>query len=189
VKEVESVLAAVEGARRDALGRLDRASLSISESKVQLVFHATTQEFMAATGQPPWAAGATRGSVVELQPLPVLKKRGILGTTLRHEYAHYLIDRLSNGKAERWLAEGLASYFAGEAALLSGYESAERLSPDEIERRLSSAKTSRDTRSLYAASLRAVEDLIKSTGESAVWRRVALQSDKPRLIGQAAHIS
>ena len=175
VKDLESVLADSEAVRQDVLGRLDRASLSVGgDTKVQLVFHGTTQEFMAATGQPWWAAAATRGTSIELQPLALLKRRGILLTTVRHEYAHYVIDRLSNGKAPRWLAEGLAAYIAGESPMLVAYKSPHPLSPSEIERRLDQASTQREMRSLYADCLEAVESLIKSGGESAVWRRVAL---------------
>ena len=173
VKDLESVLANSEAVRHELLGRLDRASLSVGDTKVQLIFHSTTQEFMAATSQPWWAAAATRGTSIELQPLALLKRRGILLTTVRHEYAHYVIDRLSNGKAPRWLAEGLAAYIAGESAMLVAYKSPHPLSPSEIERRLDQASTQREMRSLYADCLEAVESLIKSGGEAGVWRRVA----------------
>jgi stage II sporulation protein D len=173
--DVQSVLASAEAARHDLLGRLNRASLSLGgESKVQLIFNATTQEFVAATGQPWWAAAATRGTEIELQPLATLKKRGILGTTIRHEYAHYVIDRLSGGKAPRWLAEGLAAYFAGEGSMLARYQSEARLSTDELDQRLNHASSQEEMRSLYAASLRAVVGLIKADGEPATWRRAAL---------------
>jgi SpoIID/LytB domain protein len=175
-KDVEAVLASCEGARLDVLRRLDGASLSLGgDAKVQLIFHGTTQEFMAATGQPWWAAAATRGASIELQPLAVLKKRGILLTTIRHEYAHYVIDRLSNGKTPRWLAEGLAAYFAGEEAMLASYKSRQALSAEEIERRFGQASTPREMRSLYAACLAVVENLIEAGGEPAIWRRVALE--------------
>jgi hypothetical protein len=173
-KDLESVLADSEAVRQDLLGRLDRASLSVGgDAKVRLVFHGTTQEFMGATGQPWWAAAATRGTSIELQPLALLKRRGILLTTVRHEYAHYVIDRLSNGKAPRWLAEGLAAYIAGESAMLVAYKSPHPLSPTEIERRLSQPSSQREMRSLYADCLDAVENLIKNGGETGVWRRVA----------------
>jgi len=175
LKDLESVLANSEAVRQDLLGRLDRASLSVGgDAKVRLVFHGTTQEFMAATGQPWWAAAATQGTSIELQPLALLKRRGILLTTVRHEYAHYVIDRLSNGKAPRWLAEGLAVYVAGEAAMLASYKSLHPLSAGEIERRLDQARTQREMLSLYADCLEAVENLIKNSGEPAVWRRVAI---------------
>jgi len=174
-RDIESALAQIESARSDMLERLDRASLSLtSEGKVQLIFHGSTQEFMAATGQPFWAAAATRGAVIELQPITLLKRRRILTTTIRHEYAHYVIDRLSGGKSPRWLAEGLAAHFAGEAAMLASYKSPQAMSADQIEQRLSKATAPREARSLYAASLEAVAHLIKTNGEPAVWKRVAL---------------
>src|SRR5262249_53354637 len=174
-RDIESALAQIESARSDMLERLDRASLSLpSEGKVQLIFHGSTQEFMAATGQPFWAAAATRGAVIELQPMTLLKRRRILTTTIRHEYAHYVIDRLSARKSPRWLAEGLAAHFAGESAMLASYKSPQAMSADQIEQRLSQASSPREMRSLYAASLEAVEHLIKTNGEPAVWRQAAL---------------
>jgi SpoIID/LytB domain protein len=174
LKDLESVLADAEAVRHDLLGRLSRASLSVGpDAKVRFVFHGTTQEFMAATGQPWWAAAATRGTSIELQPLALLKRRGILFTTVRHEYAHYVIERLSNGKPPRWLAEGLAAYVAGEAAILAPYKSPHPLSAAEIERRLSQESTQQEMRSLYADCLEAVENIIRTEGETAVWRLVA----------------
>jgi len=66
---------------------------------------------------PSWAAAATRKNKIELQPLPLLKQRRILETTLRHELAHAFIDALGNGQTPRWLAEGMALYLAGEGKL------------------------------------------------------------------------
>jgi len=43
------------------------------------------------------------------KPMAILKSRGVLDTTLRHELVHTLIDKLSHGRAPRWLAEGMAS--------------------------------------------------------------------------------
>jgi len=173
MKDIEAMLATAEAARGDLLERLNRASVSVIESKLLFVVNGTTQDFMAATGQPWWAAAATRGTTIELQPLATLKRKGILGTTIRHEYAHYVIDRLSGGKAPRWLAEGLAAHFAGEAAMLANYQSHKTLTTDEIEQRLGHAASPAEMRSLYAASLRAVEEFIRANGESAVWILVA----------------
>src|SRR6266508_6026330 len=42
-------------------------------------------EFVGRTGQPWWAAAASRDHRLELQPLRLLTQRAILATTVRHE--------------------------------------------------------------------------------------------------------
>jgi hypothetical protein len=58
--------------------------------------------------------------------------------------------------------------------MLARYESESRLSADELDQQLNHASSQEEMRSLYAASLRAVIDLIKADGEPATWRRAAL---------------
>ena len=86
---------------------------------LEVVIHETTPGFIEATGQPGWAAAASRGSRMELQPLALLRRRGVFETTLRHEYAHFVIELLGRGRTPRWLAEGLAAHVAGEGAMLA----------------------------------------------------------------------
>jgi stage II sporulation protein D len=173
--EIEKALAVLEAARTDMLARLSTAYIHLPESSgVEVVFHATTQAFVASTGEPGWAAGVTLGHRIELQPLALLRRRGIVATTLRHEYTHYVIELLSRGKAPHWLAEGLAAYFAGEGRMLGPFEPRVALSPDEIERRLAvRSPSSQDMRRLYAAAYQTVISLIHKNGEPAVWARVA----------------
>jgi stage II sporulation protein D len=176
--EIEKVLATLEAAQADMASRLSTASVHGPESgAVDVVFHASTQDFVASTGEPWWAAGVTHGLTIELQPLAVLRRRGIVTTTLRHEYTHYVIEALSQGRASRWLAEGLAAFFAGEGRMLSPYTPRQPLAPDEIERRLASrAASPQEMRGLYAAAYQAVLTIVQKQGESALWTRVAHQS-------------
>src|SRR5262249_23223244 len=112
---IENALRALENARADLLRRLGAASLRLAEQGLfEVVVHATTADFIAATGQSGWTAGATRGRRIELQPLDLLRRRGLLNTTLRHEMTHAVIEVLGDGRAPRWMAEGLAIYVAGE---------------------------------------------------------------------------
>ena len=103
----------------------------------------------------------------------VLQRRRVLVTTLRHEMAHVVIDSVSHGRAPRWLAEGMALYFAGEGPLIARYTPGAKMTTDEIERKLSVTTTASEMRSAYAAAFREVSDLIRREGESRIWRRAA----------------
>ena len=174
--EVEAALRTLEAARLDMFARVGPASLSLPANAVDVVVHETTQDFTAATGQPWWAAGVTHGRRIELQPLSVLRRRGILTSTLRHEYAHSVIEANGGSGVHRWLAEGLAISFAGEGRMLLRFTSKPRLPLDELERRLAHPGSAIEMRSLYAAAYYEVRELIRKEGEPGVWRRVAARA-------------
>ncbi len=175
-REIEGVLRALEAARTSVARRVASVSRDAANvSAIEVVIHQTTSDFVAATGQPPWAGAATRGRRIELQPLRVLRRRGVLDSTLRHEYAHVVIDALGKGRAPRWLAEGLAAHVAGEGAMLTRGGTKRKLTIDEIEEALmKNPPTAREMRALYAAAYREVQVLIRAEGEANVWRRVAI---------------
>lgn len=85
---------------------------------IEIRLSATTYEFCQRTGQPWWQASISRQRVIYLQPLRLLRERGILETTLRHELMHQLVEDLSKGHAPIWLNEALAIYNSGEITLL-----------------------------------------------------------------------
>ena len=170
--EIEAAFRTFQTARLDMLARAGPASLKLPDSELEIVVHETTQDFTAATGQPWWVAGVTRGRRIELQPLGVLRRRGILTSTLRHEYAHAVIEANRGSSVPRWLAEGLAISFAGEGRMLLRYRSRTPLSLDELEQRLARPASSAEMRALYAAAYDAVRALIRKEGEANVWRRV-----------------
>jgi stage II sporulation protein D len=173
-RAVESALRTLEAARADLAQRLDAASLAIPAlPTLDINVHETTADFVAATGQPAWVAAVTRDARVETQPLATLERRGVLSQTLRHELVHPVIDKLSRGRAPVWLAEGLAAHFAGEGALLARHAPREKISTDELERKLAQRTDASEMRALYAAAYAEVRALVRSEGESQVWRRVA----------------
>ncbi|HEX8127690.1 MAG TPA: SpoIID/LytB domain-containing protein [Pyrinomonadaceae bacterium] len=176
-REVEAALAALEAARSDVRSRLSAASIAYPALGILEVFvHETTGNFTGATGKPAWVAATTRGRRIELQPLATLRKRGVLAPTLRHEYAHALINALSRSRAPLWLSEGLAAHVAGEGRALTRHTSKEKMSLEELERRLAAPATAAEMRALYAAAFREVSARIRTEGEANVWRRVAQSS-------------
>src|SRR5262249_43798717 len=118
--DASSVLGILETAYADYLHRASSASITLIDIPLlEIRLNESTGDFTARTGQPWWAAAATKGNRIELQPIAVLKRRGVLTTTLRHELAHVVIDAVSGDHAPRWLAEGFAIHLAGEGSMIS----------------------------------------------------------------------
>lgn len=173
-RDVEDVLRMLAAARTDVAQRLAAASLQLPALPVlEIVAHETTGDFVGATAQPAYAAAAMRGHSIHLQPLAILRRRGVLATTLRHEYAHAVIAALSHERAPRWLAEGLAAYTAGEGALLTKAQPPQNISIAQLEQKLAQPGNAQELRALYAAAYRAVSALVQQEGEARVWQRVA----------------
>jgi hypothetical protein len=149
------------------------ASLDASAlGRIEVVLHETTGDFVGATGQPPWVAAVTQGRRIELQPIAVLRRRGVLATTIKHELVHVACEALARGRrGPLWLVEGLAAYVAGEGPLLARHAPKAKLSVAEIERRLGGGASAEETRALYAAAYAEVAALIRREGEAIVWRR------------------
>jgi hypothetical protein len=141
--------------------------------RVAIRFNESTGDFTSRTGQPWWAAAATRGDLIELQPVGVLKQRGVLFTTLRHELAHIMIDSVSNKRAPRWLAEGFALYLAAEGRAISRYAMRGRLAEDELEQRLQRPRTQAEMRALYAEAYLMVAEMIRRQGKPSVWNELS----------------
>lgn len=169
-REVEEVLRILEIAQNDLAKRLSAASINLTQMLMTEVrLYDSTGDFVITTEQPAWVAGATRGNTIHLQPLPVLRKRGILKTTLRHELTHATLERLSHHRAPRWLSEGLAIHFAGESRFYPMRQ--EKIAMHELEQKLIAPASPAEMRVLYAAAYREVQALIRAGGEPNVWQK------------------
>jgi stage II sporulation protein D len=171
--EAEDLLDLLQSARRSLIDRVATAGMGLQFPTLEIFVNDTTGNFVGRTGQPPWAAAATRDKRIELQPLQLLKRKRILETTLRHELAHAAIDVLGNGRAPRWLAEGLAIYLAGEGKFVERYAPRVPMKTEEIEQKLAGARSSQEMRVAYAEAYLEVKRMVQNEGEARVWRRVA----------------
>jgi stage II sporulation protein D len=170
---VNQILNTLELTRNDYLSRASSAATAVNIPRVEIRFNESTGDFTSRTGQPWWAAAATQGKRIEMQPVGILKQRGVLFTTLRHELAHIVIDSISNKRAPRWLEEGFALYLAGEGQTISRYAMRTRLAEDEVEQRLQHPRTQVEMRALYAEAYLIVAEMIRRQGESSVWTRLS----------------
>ncbi|HYX31414.1 MAG TPA: SpoIID/LytB domain-containing protein [Pyrinomonadaceae bacterium] len=170
-RDADQVLNTLESARGDYLRRA--SSVAVEIPSLEIRFNESTGDFSSRTGQPWWAAAATKGNRIELQPLPLLKRRGVLWTTLRHELAHVVIDAVSHNRAPRWLEEGFAIYLAGEGQSFARYATKTKLPPEEIEKRLERPSSQAEMRSLYSLAYHQIDYLVETHGEPSVWKQLA----------------
>jgi stage II sporulation protein D len=169
--EVEALVRTLEAAYADVSGRMARAGVGARVGLTEVVVYETTGEFVGATGRPAWVAAVTEGRRISFQPLAVLRRRGLLTTTPRHEFVHAALAAAGAGRAPLWLVEGLAAHVAGEGRSLSSSAPRARLSIEEVERGLAGDPSRQEMRALYAAAYAEVSALVRREGESAVWRR------------------
>ena len=80
-------------------------------AQVKLVAAGSASAFAALTGEPANIAASTRGATIYTQRLTALAVAGRLPITIRHEAFH----TAQPPGIPRWLAEGLARTFSGEA--------------------------------------------------------------------------
>ncbi len=97
--------------------------------QVRLRVYPTVTAFRDATGEPGSVAASTiaGSAVVRLQPAALLRGRGVLESTLLHEFLHVTLETRTRPGTPDWLREGLAASLAGQsvsprmAALLARY--------------------------------------------------------------------
>ncbi len=93
------------------LGEVRTALGAPADVNLLLRFHPTVESYERASGARWFTTATTSGTTVDLLPLQVLRQRGLLESTLRHEFAHVL-TRDTLGAAPRWMHEGLAEWAA-----------------------------------------------------------------------------
>lgn len=158
-QDAQTVTAAAESALRFAM---EKTGWRLS-GRPQIKVFPSIDVYRDATGEPGWVAASTRGLMIRLQPVHTLQQRGVLESTLRHEFLHMVIDSRARPDTPLWLSEGLVIY-------LSDPEQVRSVAADvtAIERRLRSATTETEMRSAYRDAAAAVAEVVKRNGLAGV---------------------
>lgn len=144
--------AAIAEFARRSLSAIAAATGRVAPSGITIVFHPSPESFRRETEESWWISGRTRGTRIDLLPIPVLRSNGTLETTLKHELAHLLTGPVLDGRAA-WVKEGVAMHFAGEPPPSSLTSDSRRVRcPDDDQlRRPLSASTARTAYAMAAA--------------------------------------
>ena len=116
-----------------------------------------------STGEPGWVAASTRGMMIRLQPVRTLQDRGVLESTLRHEFLHMVIESQARSDTPLWLSEGLVIYLSDPEHVHPA-----KVDTAQLDRRLKSARTEAEMRAAYRDSAAAVADAVQRVGLAAV---------------------
>ncbi|HXV13067.1 MAG TPA: hypothetical protein VEC56_02570 [Candidatus Krumholzibacteria bacterium] len=133
--------------------------------------------YTSSTGREWWHYSRIVGDTISIQPPINLHTRGILTVVGPREYYEWAIGKISKGHAPRWIEEGLASYLAGEAAVLEELrvdtgDKPIAMSTKDMESALEKENDRQETRRAYYNAYRTVEQIVKAHGEEAMGRFV-----------------
>jgi stage II sporulation protein D len=151
-QDAQTVTPIAERALRLAV---DKTGWKLS-GRPQIMVFPSIDVYRDATGEPGWVAASTRGTTIRLQPVRTLQARGVLESTLKHEFLHMVIEAHSRPDTPLWFSEGLVIYLADP----------DRLRPMqvdvvELEKRLRSAHSESEMRSAYHEASGAIAMAVK----------------------------
>jgi stage II sporulation protein D (peptidoglycan lytic transglycosylase) len=133
--------------------------------RVQLKIFATMDAYRDQTGQPGWVAASTRGRVIRLQPLATLKSKGVLESTLRHEFLHLLVEEKARAGTPVWFREGLVLYLSNTSVRESTDDS---MTLERMETILEKSQKRDEVEKAYAAARARVASLVREHGKDKV---------------------
>jgi stage II sporulation protein D len=133
-------------------------------------------EFIRATGEPGWVAARTTRREIQMQPPAILRDKGALETTLRHEMLHVMIEANGRSGLPVWFREGLVEYLSDSSDSGAG---------STRDRDLRQTADEARARAAYKGAGRQVRTLVARYGETAVlgWLATGL----PREVTNAAN--
>jgi SpoIID/LytB domain protein len=91
-------------------------ALAVPAPRLTLRFHPTVDSYEQTTKQPWFTSAAMVNGEIHLLPPAVLRERGVLERTVRHELVHVMTNDALAGRPQ-WVREGAALYFAGVPAI------------------------------------------------------------------------
>jgi stage II sporulation protein D len=101
-------IAALVARERDDIAR----TLGVTApAKIAVRIHDSSSAYQQATDRPWYTLGAVVSGEMHLVPLPVLRQRGVLERTVRHELVHVMADAAFAGRLA-WVREGAAIHFS-----------------------------------------------------------------------------
>jgi stage II sporulation protein D len=183
--DAEDVLRLLEAAQ----SRFAPRGIQAPPGRITVVLHASTADFIKATGKPGWvAATADSQGGLHLQPPAVLRSRGTLEATLSHEYLHLALWNATDPRVPAWFREGLVLFFTGER--VDAPPAAAGASSATLEQAIERPRSRDEMRRAYARALEETRRLARELGEPALLRllRQPSESELKRLVtvGQTA---
>ncbi|MBZ5620831.1 MAG: SpoIID/LytB domain-containing protein [Acidobacteriia bacterium] len=143
---------------------------------IEVRIYPDVETFRNATGEPGWVAAHTVGRRIHLQPAELLRNRGALETTLRHELLHVMVESQAKAGLPLWFREGLVGWLAekrGNRSLTVAAPTGPVVPSDADLRQTQDAALARRA---YADATRAVADLVDRYGLASVveWIKAGL---------------
>jgi len=137
--------------------------------KVEIRLYPDLDTFRNATGEPGWIAARTQGARVQMQPPEVLRSRGVLEDTLRHELLHVVVEAHAAPGLPLWFREGLVEYLDRPSAASGG-------APPPADAELQQTADAGRARRAYRDSAAMVASLARRYGETTLfdWLRNGL---------------
>lgn len=136
---------------------------------IRIHLAATSYAFCQQTRSPWWLASVYQNGMIHLQPVRVLRERGILASTIRHEIMHCLLAAATTGACPRWLSEALAVFHSGEIEHLKpGRRAAPVTEFSQFETRLAAAQTQEELAALYFSLYRLARFLEEQYGPAKI---------------------
>jgi stage II sporulation protein D len=154
VQSARQVIAASETAWRQA----ESVSMWPLPDSVSIYVYPTLDAFRTLTAEPGWVAAKTFGRRIDLQPPSVLQSRGVLVSTLRHEFVHVIIEDHAAPGVPIWFREGIVEW------LTAAVEGAPAEPVGSVRERSDQSAA----RAAYRSAAARVRDLIRRYGSAAV---------------------
>jgi stage II sporulation protein D len=131
----------------------------------QLQLFSTMDAYRDSTGEPGWIAASVRGHTIRLQPTIELQRRGIVESTLRHEFFHLLVESHAKAGTPLWFREGIVLYLSNPDATPAN---ASPMTDQQMETSLLHPATRDDQQRAYDAAQRRVASLVQQRGKQNV---------------------